>query len=265
VRWLDHLPDQISGVVLANELLDALPVRLFVADRGGSWSVGWVYQAVSGPGAPQAKTRLSGPIERRPGIHASGQAGDQSGWEIAEARDYLSEWPEQAIGWAATVAERIQHGALLLIEEYWFPAVQSSITQHATPAACMCHAKHGSHPTHYSTLVSAISPLMWITVRSRRLSSVPACNAPATPVKPGFCSIVRLARQTERPATRRPARTQRRIATVQLLLSEAEMGELFKVIAFTRGMPETAPLGFHQVTRSMSLERRSREDPLDDA
>jgi len=35
------------------------------------------------------------------------------------------------------------------------------------------------------------------------------------------------------------------------------MGELFKVIAFTRGMPETIPLGFRQGDRSMSLERRS--------
>ncbi|NBS98324.1 MAG: class I SAM-dependent methyltransferase, partial [Betaproteobacteria bacterium] len=47
------------------------------------------------------------------------------------------------------------------------------------------------------------------------------------------------------------------IAAVQMLLSEAEMGELFKAIAFTRHLPDTTPLGFHRGDRSMSLEPRS--------
>ncbi|MFK7967523.1 MAG: SAM-dependent methyltransferase, partial [Burkholderiaceae bacterium] len=34
VRWLDGLPTVIEGVVLANELLDAMPVRLFEVNEG---------------------------------------------------------------------------------------------------------------------------------------------------------------------------------------------------------------------------------------
>jgi SAM-dependent MidA family methyltransferase len=59
VRWLDHLPEQIEGVVLANGLLDALPVRLFVADCGQVMERGVVHGAL----IPRGKTRLHGLIE----------------------------------------------------------------------------------------------------------------------------------------------------------------------------------------------------------
>ena len=35
VRWLDRLPDTHAGVIIANEVLDALPVQRFVAREGG--------------------------------------------------------------------------------------------------------------------------------------------------------------------------------------------------------------------------------------
>lgn len=35
VEWLDYLPEELNGVILANEVLDALPVNLFVADDAG--------------------------------------------------------------------------------------------------------------------------------------------------------------------------------------------------------------------------------------
>ncbi|TAK77024.1 MAG: SAM-dependent methyltransferase [Gammaproteobacteria bacterium] len=35
VQWLDHLPSEFSGVIVANEVLDALPVHCFRIDRDG--------------------------------------------------------------------------------------------------------------------------------------------------------------------------------------------------------------------------------------
>ncbi|RAG30893.1 class I SAM-dependent methyltransferase, partial [Burkholderia multivorans] len=36
VRWLDALPERFEGVVIGNEVLDAMPVRLF-AKAGDAW------------------------------------------------------------------------------------------------------------------------------------------------------------------------------------------------------------------------------------
>lgn len=51
VQWLDQLPEAFEGVVLANEVLDAMPVRLFrldehgqVLERGVGWQDGFVWQ-----------------------------------------------------------------------------------------------------------------------------------------------------------------------------------------------------------------------------
>ncbi|NBY18225.1 MAG: hypothetical protein EBQ78_11760, partial [Betaproteobacteria bacterium] len=50
VRWLERMPEQIDGVVLGNELLDALPVRLFVADCGQVMERGVVHGGANSPG-----------------------------------------------------------------------------------------------------------------------------------------------------------------------------------------------------------------------
>ncbi|MGU9951217.1 MAG: SAM-dependent methyltransferase, partial [Gammaproteobacteria bacterium WSBS_2016_MAG_OTU1] len=38
VQWLDELPDSFNGVIIANEVLDAIPFSLFIK-RGGEWQL----------------------------------------------------------------------------------------------------------------------------------------------------------------------------------------------------------------------------------
>ena len=265
VRWLDHLPEQIDGVVLANELLDALPVRLFMADRGKVLERGVMRgvmrdvlrddtRAVANA-AGQAPFVWSDRAAEPAFAQAVTQAIEEAGWSVADARGYLSEWPDQALGWAASVAERIRHGALLLID-YGFPRSEFYHPARHT-GTLMCHAQHRSHP----------DPLL--DPGQRDITAHVDFSAIAETVMgtgmhcAGYTSQARfllncglLDRLSALPPTAIREHSAQ-IAAVQLLLSEAEMGELFKVIAFTRGMPETIPLGFGQGDRSMSLERRS--------
>jgi len=255
VCWLDHLPEQISGVVLANELLDALPVRLFVADRGQVMERGVVREDRLG----DQETTDQSPFawSDRPAdpafAQAVTQAIDKAGWSVTDARGYLSEWPEQAIGWARSVAERIRHGALLLID-YGFPRAEFYHPARHT-GTLMCHAQHRSHPD------PLIDPGQRDITAHVDFSEIAAAVMGTGMHCAGYTSQARFLLNCGLldhlsalpPAAIREHSAQ--IAAVQLLLSEAEMGELFKVIAFTRGMPDTTPLGFRQGDRSMSLER----------
>jgi SAM-dependent MidA family methyltransferase len=257
VRWLDHLPEQINGVVLANELLDALPVRLFVADRGSVYERGVVSSdLLAGPNAAGQTPFVWSDRAADPAFaEAVTQAIEEAGWSIADARSYLSEWPEQAIGWAASVAERIQHGALLLID-YGFPRSEFYHPARHT-GTLMCHAQHRSHPD------PLIEPGQRDITAHVDFSAIAATVMGSGMHCAGYTSQARFLLNCgllDRLSALPPAAIREhsaQIAAVQLLLSEAEMGELFKVIAFTRGMPETIPLGFGQGDRSMSLERRS--------
>jgi SAM-dependent MidA family methyltransferase len=269
VRWLDRLPEQIDGVVLANELLDALPVRLFVADCGQVMERGVVNRVTDG-GAPGILGEATSAGAHFPGqnpfawsdraadpefAQAVTRAIEEAGWSVADARNYVSEWPEQAIGWTASIAERIRHGALLLID-YGFPRSEFYHPARHT-GTLMCHAQHRSHPD------PLLDPGQRDITAHVDFSKISATVTHAGMRCAGYTSQARfllncglLDHLSALPPTAAREHSAQ-IAAVQLLLSEAEMGELFKVIAFTRGMPETTPLGFRQGNRSMSLERRS--------
>jgi SAM-dependent MidA family methyltransferase len=179
----------------------------------------------------------------------------EAGWSVADARSYLSEWPEQAVGWAASVAERIRHGALLLID-YGFPRSEFYHPARDT-GTLMCHTQHRSHPD------PLINPGQRDITAHVDFSAIAAAVMGTGMHCAGYTSQARfllncglLDHLSALPPTAVREHSAQ-IVAVQLLLSEAEMGELFKVIAFTRGMPDTTPLGFRQGDRSMSLERRS--------
>jgi len=261
VRWLDHLPEQIDGVVLANELLDALPVRLFVADRGRVLERGVMHgvtrdDTVAGPDAAGQSPFVWSDRAADPEFaQAVTQAIEEAGWSVADARGYLSEWPEQALGWAASVAERIRHGALLLID-YGFPRSEFYHPARHT-GTLMCHTQHRSDPD------PLLDPGQRDITAHVDFSAIAATVLGTGMRCAGYTSQARFLLNCgllDRLSTLPPTAIREhsaQIAAVQLLLSEAEMGELFKVIAFTRAMPETTPLGFGQGDRTMSLERRS--------
>jgi len=261
VRWLDHLPEQIDGVVLANELLDALPVRLFVADRGRVLERGVMHGVTrddtsAGPDAAGQSPFVWSDRAADPAFaKAVTQAIEEAGWSVADAQGYLNEWPEQALGWAASVAERIRHGALLLID-YGFPRSEFYHPARHT-GTLMCHAQHRSHTD------PLLDPGQRDITAHVDFSAIAATVLGTGMHCAGYTSQARfllncglLDRLSALPPTAIREHSAQ-IAAVQLLLSEAEMGELFKVIAFTRAMPETTPLGFGQGDRTMSLERRS--------
>ncbi len=131
VSWLDSLPDTITGIVLANELLDAMPVRRFVRDTNAVLEQMVVLrddQLV----IENCTTHDARLLARIAAIEA------QQGEPLAAG--YCSEINFAAEDWLNHTAASLQHGALLLID-YGYPR---SVYYHPQrrSGTLVCHHRH---------------------------------------------------------------------------------------------------------------------------
>ncbi len=135
VKWLDHLPMDFSGVVIANELLDAMPVTRFSLNNEKIFEQHVVcHEGVFGYKYIEAENpRL---IERVNDL--------QRQTSIAEAPEYLSEVNFVAEDWLKSLAENLSSAVVLLID-YGYPR---SAYYHAqrNMGTLMCHYQHRAHP-----------------------------------------------------------------------------------------------------------------------
>ena len=284
VRWLDALPPSFTGVILANEVIDALPVRLFErTDKG--WQELGVAVNPQPQGSAQAHTRW--PVERAiddaPASQAAGADAirfvltAQDEWASHATRamkphrpspeglpdpalfpcGYRLEIAEQARAWMRSLGQSLNRGAVLLID-YGFPAHELFHPQRSG-GTLMAHFRHRAHAdllarpglqdltahVDFSALAQAGEQaglrLAGYTSQARFLLN---------------CGILEQAQDLAAQAARDPG-TVRALGALQTLLSEAEMGELFKVIAFTRGLDDSAEPwhGFVRGDRSMMLHQ----------
>ncbi|MCO5108456.1 MAG: SAM-dependent methyltransferase [Burkholderiaceae bacterium] len=245
VSWLDALPLRIEGVVLANEVLDAMPVRLFrfsedrVFERGVARAPGGGFAFADRPGDDAFAARV-----RQAVSEAWGAAG-------APAGDYVSEIGEQAEGWVATVAARLARGAMLLLD-YGFPRAEYYHPDRSG-GTLQCHYRHRVHgdPFLWPGLQDVTAHVDFTAVSRAALGAGLAplgYNSQARFLLD--CGLLDRLGALPRDDAREWARQAR---AAQMLLSEAEMGELFKAIAFGRDVPDDAP-GFATRDRRAVLQ-----------
>ena len=226
VQWVDALPAQLTGVLLGNEVLDAMPVKL-LARVGGAWFERGVAAAANGNGwAWQDR-----PTTLRPPF------------EVADDHDYLSEIHPQAEAFIRTLAERLVAGAAFFID-YGFPEHEYYHPQRHM-GTLMCHRAHQSD-TDPLLLVGHKDITAHVNFTGIALA---AQDAGLNLL--GYCSqarfLINCGIGPKLDAAPLPQRAQ-----AQHLLQEHEMGELFKVIGLCRGQPWDA-LGFAQGDRSHTL------------
>ena len=238
VQWLDAWPERIEGVVLGNELLDAMPARAFRLRDGECLERGVVrHGAALAWGERRADARLDAAVRAR--AHGAG-------WP----RDYASEIGEQAHAWVSEAARRIGRGALLLVD-YGFPAREFYHPQR-DGGTLMCHYRHRAHGDPF-----VLPGLQDITVHVDFSAVARAAGGEGMDLlgytsQANFLLNLGLLDRLAAIADPRDPAFARYAQGVQRLLSEAEMGELFKVIAFGRGIGEHAD-GFAHGDRSAAL------------
>ncbi|MFT4069034.1 class I SAM-dependent methyltransferase [Paraburkholderia sp.] len=227
VRWLDALPERFEGVVIGNEVLDAMPVRLF-ARSGGVWrerGVVWrecAFAFEDQPVPADADLALLAEIDT---------AGDTTG------EDYVTETHEAARAFTRTVCTMLERGAIFLID-YGFPRHEYYHGQRAQ-GTLMCHYRHRAHGDPF------LYPGLQDITAHVEFTGIAEAGVETGADLLGFTSQARFllnAGITDALGEIDPADTARFLPAanaVQKLLSEAEMGELFKVIAFSRGLDDT--------------------------
>jgi SAM-dependent MidA family methyltransferase len=235
VAWLDTLPETFSGALVANELLDALPVRLVAWREGGLFERG-VRLAEGG--------RFE--WEERP---AEGVLLAMSRGLTFGSPPYVSEIGLTARAWVAEWGRILKRGAMLLID-YGFPQREYYHPQRAE-GTLMCHYRHHAH-----------SDPLWLPGLNDITAHVDFTAMAEAGYEAGLdvlgytsqgqfllnCGLASLleARQSGDAAYAALA------SGAQKLISPAEMGELFKVLALGKGIDEPL-LGFARGDRSHAL------------
>jgi len=228
VHWVDALPERMSGVVLGNEVLDAMPVQLLVR-LGGEWFERGV--ALDGGGKlvwADRPTALRLPFEV-PGEH-----------------DYLTEIHPQAEAFVRTLADRLQRGAAFLLD-YGFPEAEYYHPQRAM-GTLMCHRGHRSDSESLAD-VGLKDITAHVNFTGVALAAQDAGLGVIGYTSQGRfllnCGLLDLAQRAD----------VRQNAMMQKLLNEHEMGELFKVLALApvASAEGWVPMGFATGDRSHRL------------
>jgi SAM-dependent MidA family methyltransferase len=227
VRWANELPTAIEGVVVGNEVLDAMPVQL-LARKNSVWHERGVAVA---PDGGERFVWADRPTPLRPPL------------EIAGAHDYLTELHPQAEAFMRTLAERLRRGAAFFID-YGFPEAEYYHPQRHM-GTVMCHR---AHQADHDPLTDV--GLKDITAHVNFTGIALAAQDAGLSVL-GYTSQGRFLLNCGLPQLMEQAELVQR-AQAHKLIMEHEMGELFKVIGLCVGEPWDA-LGFSAGDRTHTL------------
>ncbi len=223
-RWLQSLDGlHLHGVVLANEVLDALPVQLFalrddeVFERGVGWGdegFEWL--------ARTADVRLRKRVEL-----LQLQSGP---WR----QPYFSEWSPWLAPWMRILAEALSVGAVLLID-YGYPRREYYLPER-TMGTLLCHYRH-----HATDDVLARVGLQDMTANVDFTAVAEAGTGAglrlAGYTTQAFFLIANGLDELYQAAAQGSERERIELARdVKLLTLPSEMGERFQVIAFEKGL-----------------------------
>jgi SAM-dependent MidA family methyltransferase len=224
VQWATELPDRLRGVVVGNEVLDAMPVKLLHRVRG-IWHERGVVASLADFDFEDRPTDLRPPVS------------------IEGAHDYLTEIHPQAQAFVRTIADRLEAGAAFLLD-YGFPESEYYHPQRHM-GTLMCHRGHLADPDPLEDPgtkdITAHVDFTGIAVAAQEAG----LNVLGFTTQAHFlfnCGLLDLAADA-------PPKEH---AAMQKLVNEHEMGELFKVIGLAKGGFWDA-LGFAQGDRTERL------------
>jgi len=238
VEWLERLPDAFRGAMIANEVLDAMPVHVL-----GWTGAGIVECGVTREGAGFAWAERSASGDTLAAARALQQT-------HAIAAPYRSELGLAAQAWMRSVAGTLEAGALFIID-YGFPA-QEFFHPQRSGGTLMCHYRHYAHvdPFLHPGLQDITAHVDFSAIAEQAVDAGLDILGYAT--QAGFLIDAGVTDILAASDPRDVVRYAPLAAAAQTLLSPAEMGELFKVLAVGRGV--SIPIrGFERADRSGRL------------
>ena len=223
IDWLEYLPTRFNGLVFANEELDAMPVHLVVwrdsglLERGVTWN-GTAFEWSERPLIDGELFTAARALNLRTG----------------PGKDYISEISLATRGFMRSLAGILQQGAIVLLDygfghsEYYHPQRDQG--------TLMCHYRHHAHddPFYLPGLQDITSHVDFSALTEVAIDAELELRGYTTQAHFLInCGITEILAQTPMVNTGvyLPLANQ-----LQKLVSPAEMGELFKVIAFGKNI-----------------------------
>ncbi|MBQ5942807.1 MULTISPECIES: class I SAM-dependent methyltransferase [unclassified Massilia] len=240
VRWLDAMPERFSGVVLANEVLDAMPVELVL-----NTAQGWRRQMVTIEDGAFAFVQQ--PLDAELQAQLARQIPDHD----QRPEGYLTEIHPVSDGFMRSLAAMFEggKGAAILLD-YGFPAHEYYLDQRMG-GTLMCHYRHHAHPDPFY-----LPGLQDITAHVDFTAMALASQEAGLPVlaymsQAAFLLGAGIGELLMEHDPEDPLRYLPQAKAVQKLVSPAEMGELFKVLVVGQGID--LPEAIVQADRSHRL------------
>ncbi|MBP8133837.1 MAG: SAM-dependent methyltransferase [Zoogloea sp.] len=239
VSWLDDLPKQFSGAIVANEVLDVMPVHLIAWRPDGIFERGVAVDAEGG--FVWADRPVTGKVA---------EAAAALDIPLPEEGEYVSELNLAGRAWIGELAAGLTHGAMLLVD-YGYPRAEYYLGSRST-GTLMCYFRHHAHA----------DPFLW-----PGLNDITAFVDFTAAAEAGFEAGLDVLGYTDQAnllyncgvlaclARRAPEDSVdyiRAAKAVQRLTGPHEMGELFKVIAMGKGI-EQPLIGFLRGDRLHTL------------
>ena len=216
VEWLDAPPAAFTGLVIANEVLDAMPVPLLVRRDGR-----WLERGVALDGSDfrfvdrECEQGMAGQIPGEPSL----------------PEGYLTEVHPQQAGFMRLVGEMLRagNGGAALMIDYGFPASEYYLPQRSG-GTLMCHYRHRAHadPFYLPGLQDITTHIDFSAIARAGLDA--GLEVGFYMSQAAFLIGAGLPDLLDRQGAEDPLHWLPLSNAVQKLTSPAEMGELFKVV-----------------------------------
>ena len=225
-KWLSSLPENFKGVIIANEVIDAIPCDAIIYQNGFWYWHGVAFEnnkLIWKIGKPVSQDLL--PESLLTGSFSEG---------------YVTELHTQANAWIRHVAKQL-HTGLFLTFDYGFPESEYYHPQRLE-GTLMAHHRHHAiqDPFHLPGLCDITTHVEWSQIARNALEEpiddVFLTNQAAYLLDAGIGNIALEIGDPGNPQTFLPISN-----AMQKLLSEAEMGELFKAFAFSKNLGDLLP------------------------
>lgn len=243
--WLDQLPEDFTGVVIANEVLDVIPVHLIV------FSSGWIFErgvavkdgAFTWQDVPALPAELNTPV-----------AAIQANYlNHAPPDGYLTEVAPAVNGLVKSLAQSLKQGAAIFID-YGFHGAEFYHPSRIT-GTLMCHYRHFAHtnPFLFPGLQDITAHVDFTAVADAGVAAGLTLLGYTT--QANFLLASGLTERLTRVDPNCTADYLKLTNQVQRLVSPAEMGEFFKVIGFGKGLSAglASPITAFQTARQLPL------------
>lgn len=226
VKWLSALPERgFTGVVLGNELLDAMPVHLFCVRDGTTAElfVRWKDERFTLEAGSADDSGLAAALDS---LHH----------ELNLPDGYCSEYGSQARTWVREVGSFLSAGAVFLID-YGFPRHEYYHPQRGT-GTLMCHYRHRAHadPFLHVGLQDITAHVDFTAVAEAALAgglSIAGYTNQANFLLANGLTELASVHADNNSDLRAQLTT---ASQIKRLILPGEMGELFKVMALTRNL-----------------------------